>query len=92
MKNKISCASCNIFCKDFKNGIEILVRQAGFKLWIKTVKILFEYISQKPLCYFLSSLSNSLLDANISNQKDVDIFEIEQKNHANLGVGGAVPH
>ena len=27
--------------KEFKNGIEILVGQAAFKLWIKTVKIMF---------------------------------------------------
>ena len=27
--------------KEFKNGIEILVGQAVFKVWIKTVKILF---------------------------------------------------
>ena len=27
--------------KELKNGIEILVGQAFFKLWVKTVKILF---------------------------------------------------
>ena len=27
--------------KELKNGIGILESQAGFKLWIKTVKILF---------------------------------------------------
>ena len=31
------------------NGIEILVGQAVFKLWIKTVKMLFGSITQEPL-------------------------------------------
>ena len=35
--------------KELKNGIEILVGQAAFKLWIKTVKILFGSITQEPL-------------------------------------------
>ena len=35
--------------KELKNGIEILVGQAVFKLWIKTVKILFGSITQEPL-------------------------------------------
>ena len=45
--------------KELKNGIEILVGQKTFfKLWIKTVKILFGPIIQEPLgllkfqCYF----------------------------------------
>ena len=41
-----------------KNGIEIMIGQMIFKLWIKTVKILFWSITQEPLgllefqCYF----------------------------------------
>ena len=35
--------------KKLKNGIEILVGQAVFKLWIKTVKMLFGSITQEPL-------------------------------------------
>ena len=44
--------------KEFKNGTEILAGQAVFKLWIKTVKMLFGSITQEPLglpkfwCYF----------------------------------------
>ena len=34
--------------KELKNGIEILVGQAVFKLWIKTVKIMFWSITQEP--------------------------------------------
>ena len=34
---------------ELKCGIEILVDQAVFKLWIKTVKILFWSITQEPL-------------------------------------------
>ena len=33
---------------ELKNGIEILVGQADFKLWIKTVKMLFWSITQEP--------------------------------------------
>ena len=35
--------------KELKNGIENLVSQADFKLWIKTVKKLFGSITQEPL-------------------------------------------
>ena len=37
--------------KELKNGIEILVGQVFFffKLWIKTVKMLFGSITQEPL-------------------------------------------
>ena len=35
--------------KKLQNGIEILVGQAVFKLWIKTVKMLFGSITQKRL-------------------------------------------
>ena len=34
--------------KELKNGIEILVGQVVFKLWIKAVKILFGTITQEP--------------------------------------------
>ena len=34
---------------ELKNGIEILVGQAVFKLWIKTVKVMFGSITQDPL-------------------------------------------
>ena len=43
---------------ELKNGIEILVGQAGLKLRIKTVKVMFGSITQEPLglckfcCYF----------------------------------------
>ena len=42
-------ASYSKLPKKLKNGIEILVGQAVFKLWIKTVKILFGSITQEPL-------------------------------------------
>ena len=52
---------------ELKNGIEILVGQAVFKLWIKTVKILFWSLTHEPLglvitilMLFLSSLDNLL--------------------------------
>ena len=35
--------------KELRNGIEILVGQVVFKLWIKTVKMLFGSITLKPL-------------------------------------------
>ena len=42
-------ASYSKLSKELKIGIEILVGQAFFKLWIKTFKMLFESITQKPL-------------------------------------------
>ena len=42
-------ASYSKLPKKLKNGIEILVDQAVFKLWIKTVKMLFGSITQEPL-------------------------------------------
>ena len=42
-------ASGSKLSKELKNGIEILVGQAVFKLWIKTVKIVFWSITQEPL-------------------------------------------
>ena len=41
-------ASWGKLSKEFKNGIEILVGQAIFKLWIKTVKITFWLTTQEP--------------------------------------------
>ena len=35
--------------KELKNGIEILVGQGVFKLWIKTVKMMFCSITQEAL-------------------------------------------
>ena len=35
--------------KKLKKGIEILVGQVVFKLWIKTVRMLFGSITQEPL-------------------------------------------
>ena len=35
--------------KKIKNGIEIYIGQAVFKLWIKTVEIIFWSITQDPL-------------------------------------------
>ena len=60
------------------NGTEILVGQAVFKLWIKTVKIMFWSITQEPLMPFLSSLDNWLLDAYIMFHKGVDNFDRAQ--------------
>ena len=35
--------------KEFKMALKFLVSQAVFKLWIKTVKMLFGSITQEPL-------------------------------------------
>ena len=35
--------------QELKNGTEILVGQAVLKFWIKTVKMLFESVTQEPL-------------------------------------------
>ena len=51
-------ASYGKLFKELKNGIEILVGQAIFKLWIKTIKMLFGSMTQEPIglpkfwCYF----------------------------------------
>ena len=45
----ISYASYSELFKELKNGIEIILGQAVCKLWIKTVKMLFGSITQKPL-------------------------------------------
>ena len=42
-------ASYSKLSKELKNSIEILVGQAVFKLWIKTVKMLFGSITREPL-------------------------------------------
>ena len=42
-------ASESKLSKKLKNGIEILVVQAAFKLWIKTVKKILWSITQEPL-------------------------------------------
>ena len=59
---KILYASYSILSKELKNGIEILVGQVFFKLWIKTVKMMFGSITQEPLglpkfwcCFWVSS-------------------------------------
>ena len=51
-------ASYSRLSKELENGIGILVGQAVFKLWIKTIKMLFGSKTQDPLglpkfwCYF----------------------------------------
>ena len=42
-------ASESKLSKELKNGIEILVGQAVFKLWVKTGKIMFWSITQEQL-------------------------------------------
>ena len=70
--------------KELKNGIEISVAQAVFKLRIKTV------ITQEMLgfptfwCYF------EFLGQIYYKMQDVDNFEIRVQKHANFGVGDAV--
>ena len=39
----------SVLSKELTQGIEILVSQAFFKLWIKTVKIMFWSKTQEPL-------------------------------------------
>ena len=69
--DEIMYASYSKLSKELKDGIEILVGQAVFNLWIKTVKILFRSITQEPLgllnilMLFLSSLDNLIWDAYI---------------------------
>ena len=48
-KNDNNNASFNKLSNKLQHGIEILVGQAVFKLWIKTVKMLFGSITQEPL-------------------------------------------
>ena len=42
-------ASYSKLFKEIKNGIEILVIEAVFKLWIKTVKMLFGSVTKELL-------------------------------------------
>ena len=46
---KLNYASLRKLSKELKIDFEILAGQAVFKLWIKTVKILFWSIIQEPL-------------------------------------------
>ena len=78
-------ASYSKLSKELKNRIEILVGQVVFKLWIKTVKILFWSMTQEPLgllkfeCYFWVHWTMYYLMNDIIFQKSVDNFEIEHK-------------
>ena len=71
---------------ELRNGIEILVGQAAFKLWIKTVKLLFGSITQEPVglpkvwCFFefLGQFTIRCIYI-FFFQKGVDNFEIEHK-------------
>ena len=50
LKNNISyISSCSKLSKELENGIDILVVQTVFKLWIKTIKMLIGSITQEPL-------------------------------------------
>ena len=46
---KLKYALHSHLSRELKNGVEILVGQAIFKLWIKTAKVLFGSIIQEPL-------------------------------------------
>ena len=81
-------ASYKTLFKELKNGIEIIVGQAVFKLKINMIKqSKFSFWINNSgtawptliLMLFLSSLDNLLSDAYIIFQKDVDNFEIENK-------------
>ena len=48
-KNNLCILNISKLYKELKNGIEILVGQAAFKLWIKTVKMLFWSLTQESL-------------------------------------------
>ena len=69
--------------KDLQNGIEILVGQAVFKLWIKLVKMLFGLITQE-MFHCLNAIFEFIRKFTIRYmyfcfQKDVDNFEIGNK-------------
>ena len=78
-------ASYSKLSNDLKYGIEILVGQAVFKLWIKTFKMLFGSITQEPLsllnfwCYFWVSRTIYYKMHTFFPKKGVDNFEIEYK-------------
>ena len=81
---------------EIKNGIEILVGQMVFKLWIKTFKMLFGSITQESLgllkfwCYFWVSLTIYYKMQTLFFKKVLIILRQSTK-HANVVVGGAVP-
>ena len=88
-------ASYSKLSKELKNGTEILVGQVVFKLWIKTVKIIFWSILKNPLPYLNFSVIFEFLGQFTIRciyfvQKGVDNFEIEYKTCLFL-VRGAVP-
>ena len=75
-------ASSGKLYKELKNGIEILVGPAVFKLWIKAVKIMFWSITQNRLTYLYFNaifefLRQFTIRCIITIQKGVDNFEIE---------------
>ena len=79
-------ASWSKLSKKLKKGIEILADQAVFKLWIKTVKILFWSITQELLDllkYYFNAifefLGQSYIRCMYHFQKGVDNFEIQHK-------------
>ena len=82
---KITYAFYSKLFKELKNGIEILVGQVVFNLWIKTVKMLFGSITQDPLdlpkfgCYFWVPWTIYYKIHILFFKKDVDNFEIEHK-------------
>ena len=85
LKNELCILKKNLFSRNSKNGIEILVGQEVFKLQIKTVKMLVWINNSRTdwptliLMPFFSFLDNLLQDAYIIFQQDVDNFEIEHK-------------
>ena len=69
--------------KELKSGMKISLGQAVFKLWIKTVKILFWSILKNRLSYLkfnavFCSLDNSLFNVYTIFQKGVN-FDREHK-------------
>ena len=82
--------------KELKNGIEILVGQVVFKLWIKTVKILFGSITQEPhglpkfWCYLWVPWT-IYYKMHILLFKKMLIILRKSTEHTILEVGGAVP-
>ena len=65
-------ASYSKLSKELKNGIEILVGQEVFKLWIKTVEILFWSITQE----LLDLLKGRVNPATISKPEFCNFFTI----------------
>ena len=79
--SKITYASYSILFKELKNYIYILVDKVAFKLWIKTLKMLFGSITQEPLgqptFWFFDFLGQCTLRC--VHHEDVDYFEIRHK-------------